>query len=72
MCATYLLGDDDNKKKTNKKRRLTKRSKASCGLRGAHLISEPLAAFLSSDDARDPLGKGRRRQPSAEQRERKR
>lgn len=69
------MGNDGNNKnffKKSKKRRLTKRSKASCGLRGAHLISEPLAAFLSSDDARDTFGKGRRRQPSAEQRERKR
>lgn len=37
-------------KKTNKKRRLTKHSKVPCGLHGAHLTSEPLAGFLSSDD----------------------
>lgn len=45
-----LDDDDNNNKKKNKKRRLTKRSKASCGLHGAHLTSEPLAGFLSSDD----------------------
>lgn len=58
------------KKTKNKKRRLTKRSKVPCGLHGAHLTSEPLAGFLSSDDT-DTFGTGRRRQPSAEQRERK-
>lgn len=45
-----LDDDDDNKKTKNKKRRLTKRSKVPCGLHGAHLTSEPLAGFLSSDD----------------------
>lgn len=43
-----LDDDDDNIRK--KRRRLTKCSKVPCGLHGAHLTSEPLAGFLSSDD----------------------